>query len=94
MREEKLDLRSLRFPKGLTRIYWYRGERTDGLGERDYEFVGRIKHRKGFRCVYYHAWHDYTGFDCQGSMRLHLSRDLAKLLYYGVPGDVRRRMPR
>ena len=64
------------FPNNIAETYWIHEGENDG---------------EAWKCLckltndfyaYYEASCDYTGFDCQGGMRLHLTKDARKLYEY------------
>ena len=69
MKSKKIDLRKVKIPKNITEVYWYKEGIPD---EADWEFLGKIKYGKSFKYIYFVAWCDYTGFDCQGGMKFYL----------------------
>lgn len=36
----------------------------------------------------YVAWCDYTGFDCQGGMKLYIAKDLNNLINYAMSNNI------
>lgn len=67
------------FPRNIAEYYWIQA------GERDEESwyaVGKLNN--GFY-FFYEAACDYTGFECQGTMDLLVSKSYANLMTYGMP---------
>ena len=63
------------FPKDVAEYYWvHQGEKD----EEEWHMLCRLKNG----CyVYYTASCDYTGFDCQGHMKLFISKNCSRILY-------------
>jgi hypothetical protein len=66
------------FPKNIAETYWIHEGSND-----DEAWKCLCKLTNGFY-AYYEASCDYTGFDCQGGMELHLTKDNKKLYEYLV----------
>jgi hypothetical protein len=81
----KVDLRKIRIPQGIVRIYWYQQGEND---EQPWLFIAKIKYGEKFKYIYYVAWCDYTGFECEGGMYFYLTDSLSKLLLQAVPEKI------
>ncbi len=66
------------FPNNITEYYWIHE------GENDVEPWLCLCKLKNTVYVYYRGECDYTGFDCQGDMKIYASKDLAILIQYGM----------
>ena len=84
MKSEKIDLRKVKIPQNIVDIYWYIEGEHD---EEDWEFLGKIKYGDSFKYIYFNAWCDYTGFDCQGGIKIYISGSKDKLEKYAVNFD-------
>jgi hypothetical protein len=74
--EEKCDAGN--FPNNITEFYWlHEGHNDDDA----WELLCRLDNGN---FAFYSAWCDYTGFDCQGGMKLIVSKDLKRLFYEGL----------
>lgn len=82
LKTEKLDINYINFPKNIVNVYWYDKGIYD---EKPWQFIGRIKYKDSYRFVYIIADCDYTGFDCQGSMKLYISKSLKRIMTNAVP---------
>ena len=88
---ENINLKKIKFPKHIVKVYWYQPGTND---ETDWEFIGKIKYTSAnpslptYKYVYYTAGCDYTGFDCQGEMKMYIFGSLCRLLKYGVPSEL------
>jgi hypothetical protein len=67
------------FPNNIEEFYWIKEGAHD---EEFWEAVGKLTNGSYF---FYTAGCDYTGFDCQGTMKLILSPYFANLVQYGMP---------
>jgi hypothetical protein len=85
MKSEKIDMSNVILPRDITKVYWYREGKND---EESWNMIGKIKIKDKEKYIYYVAWCDYTGFDCQGGMKLYVSKSLSKLLTLAVENDV------
>ena len=79
LKSESIDLNKLKFPKDITEVYEYQEGVND---EKPWHFVGKIRYKDEHKYVYYKAFADYTGFDCQGNMKLYVSKSLKRILKY------------
>ncbi len=75
--EEPVDAGN--FPTNITDVYWIHEGENDGDA---WECLCKLENGL---YAYYRASCDYTGFDCQGEMELHLTRVPLKL--YDFLGD-------
>jgi hypothetical protein len=73
------------FPDNIEKYYWVHNGEND---EEPWELLCKLNN--GIY-AYYSAWCDYTGFDCQGTMKLIVSRNLKRLFYEGLTDNERRR---
>lgn len=76
--EEKNGLSCGKFPDNIVEFYWLHEGHND---EDAWECLCKLDNGN---YAYYTAWCDYTGFDCQGGMKLVISRDLKRLFYEGL----------
>lgn len=74
--EEKCDAGN--FPDNIIEFYWLREGHND---EEPWELLCKLDNGN---FALYTAWCDYTGFDCQGGMKLIVSKDLNRLFYEGM----------
>jgi hypothetical protein len=84
-KHQEIDLRKISIPKGIVRVYWYQEGQND---EEEWIFIAKIKYGNKFKYIYYEAWCDYTGFDCQGGMYFQVSNSLKTLIKYAVPKKI------
>jgi hypothetical protein len=82
LKAEKLEINNINFPKDIVEVYWYKKGIND---EEAWQFIGKIKYQDTYRYIYYIGECDYTGFDCQGSMKLYISKSLKRILNNAVP---------
>jgi hypothetical protein len=83
---EKINLKHIDLDNDIRVVYMYQE------GEHDIKpwyFIGLIENTKGIYYVYYEADCDYTGFDCQGSMTLYISKYLDRIIRFALPENVR-----
>ncbi len=94
MKSEKINLDLISLPRDIKKIYWYRKGTNDEI---DWNFLCKIKYnepqygstkKRKFLYIYFVASCDYTGFDCQGTMKGYVSKSLWKLLELAVNPDV------
>jgi hypothetical protein len=64
------------FPKNISEYYWIHEGEND---EEPWKLLCKIHTPKCDVYGYYTAWCDYTGFDCQGGMRLVVSKSIFNL---------------
>lgn len=76
--EEKDGLSCGKFPNNIVEFYWLHEGHHD---EDAWECLCKLDNGN---YAYYTAWCDYTGFDCQGGMKLIVSKDLKRLFYEGL----------
>ena len=76
--EEADDLSCGKFPDNIVEFYWLHEGHND---EDAWECLCKLDNGN---YAYYSAWCDYTGFDCQGGMKLIVSKDLKRLFYEGL----------
>lgn len=74
--EEKCDAGN--FPNNITEFYWIFEGHND---EEAWKVLCKLDNGN---YALYLAWCDYTGFDCQGGMKLIVSKDLTRLFYDGM----------
>ena len=74
------------FPRNITEYYWIHQGVND---ETPWYLLCGINAPTGPAYAFYTAACDYTGFDCQGGMRMWVSRD-AKNLFYSLTEEQRR----
>jgi len=79
---EDIDLSLINFPKDIVKVYYYEKGIND---KKPWQFIGKIKYEDTYKFIYYIGECDYTGFDCQGFMKLYISKSLNKILNYAVP---------
>jgi len=82
LKSENIDVNSINLPKDIVDVYWYKKGKND---EEPWEFIGKIKCKDKEYYVYYIANCDYTGFDCQGDMKMYISEHLSRILTHAVP---------
>jgi hypothetical protein len=59
------------------------------VGENDGDaWIFLVKHQNGYY-IYFNAWCDYTGFDCQGGKVTEYSKSWEDMWRLGLPDDVR-----
>lgn len=66
------------FPDNITEFYWIHEGEND---EDAWECLCKLDN--GYY-AFYSAWCDYTGFDCQGSMKLIIGKNLSNLFHKGL----------
>ena len=76
--EEKDGLSCGKFPGNIVEFYWLHEGHND---EDAWECLCKLDNGN---FAYYTAWCDYTGFDCQGGMKIIVSKDLKRLFYEGL----------
>ena len=74
--EDKCD--AGKFPDNIVEFYWLHEGHND---EDAWECLCKLDNGN---YAFYTAWCDYTGFDCQGGMKLIVSKDLKRLFYEGL----------
>jgi hypothetical protein len=88
--QEQIDPQDINIPGGIINIYGYQIGEGDG---ESWELFGAMVSKKGL--VYYFFYDAsccYTGFDCGGGMKLHVSTDYFKALSH-VPDHLNRPPP-
>ena len=85
MKPEKMNINKFYFPKNIIEVFWFEKGIPD---EKPWQFIGIAGYKNKKKFVYYIADSDYTGFDCQGDMKLYVSRSLRRLLRKAVPADL------
>jgi hypothetical protein len=75
-KEEKIDLSRFSFPFDVDRVYVFDRDVYDNDPEKDavWRVVGRMKRDGQTVFFFIYAYHDFTGFDCRGSVNLYASR--------------------
>jgi len=81
-KSENINIKSINLSKDIIEVYWYEKGKND---YKPWEFVGKIKCEDKHYYVYYIANCDYTGFDCQGDMKMYISEHLSRILKHAVP---------
>ena len=76
--EEPADRNCGKFPDNIAEFYWLHEGHND---EDKWECLCKLDNGN---YAFYTAWCDYTGFDCQGGMKLIVSKDLKRLFYEGL----------
>jgi hypothetical protein len=85
MKSEKIDMSNVLFSRDIVNVFWYEE------GENDvspWYFIGKIKCNDKFKFIYYIGECDYTGFDCQGDMRIYISSSLQKIIDLAIEYNV------
>jgi len=85
MKSERIDMSNVEFPRDIEKVYWYEKGKND---VKPWRFIGKIKCDDKFKYVYYIGECDYTGFDCQGCMKLYVSKNLRKIMKMAVEKDI------
>ena len=81
LKSENIDLNKINFPEDITEVYGYH----EGKNDVDpWHFVGKIKYKQSYKYLYYIGEADNTGFDCQGSMKMYISKSLKRILKYAI----------
>lgn len=80
MQPEKIDL------KNIHTVYMYQKGIHD---KKPWYFLGMLKNRHEKYYIYYEADCDYTGFDCQGSMKLYISKYFDRIVRLALPDEIR-----
>lgn len=70
------------FPNNIVEYYWIHEGENDGMGDDGtWHLLCKVMAEDLVEAyVYYTASCDYTGFDCQGSMRMYISQNASALL--------------
>jgi hypothetical protein len=76
--EEPADRNCGKFPDNIVEFYWLHEGHND---EDAWQLLCKLNNGN---FAFYSAWCDYTGFDCQGGMKLIVSKDLKRLFYDGL----------
>lgn len=85
MKKETMNISKFDFPKNIIDVFWF----EEGINDKKpWQFIGKVRYKNKFKYVYYIANSDYSGFDCQGEMKLYISKSLHRLLRKAVPEDV------
>ena len=72
-------------PIDIKKVYWY----DKGINDKKpWHVICKIRPKCHTFYVYYLAGCDYTGFDCQGYMKMYISKLLKKLLNLAVPSKL------
>jgi hypothetical protein len=66
------------FPENVDHYYWIH----EGVNDEE-PWIALCKLRNGVY-VFYKGECDYTGFDCQGDMKLYASKNVSELIDYGM----------
>lgn len=73
-----------KFPSNIKRWIWSAPGANDEL---PWDCIVELKADEtyeGVRYAYFHAWCDYTGFDCQGGAYVIVSSSVPKLIEFGL----------
>lgn len=84
MKSEKINLSETILPKDIIEVYWYKEGDNCNIDEIPWHFIEKIKCKNKEKYVYYTAWCDYTGFDCQGGIKMYVSKSLTKIINLGI----------
>ncbi len=76
--EKSENLSCGKFPDNIIEFYWLHEGHND---EDAWECLCKLDNGN---YAYYTAWCDYTGFDCQGGMKMIVSKNLKQLFYEGL----------
>jgi hypothetical protein len=76
------------FPNNISKYYWIHQGEND---EEPWMLLCKLENKEDNDDIYafYTAWCDYTGFDCQGGMKLIVSKDIKRLFYEGLTDSQR-----
>jgi hypothetical protein len=66
------------FPNNIEEFIWGQKGKND---EEDWFLLCKLDNNN---YVYFHAWCDYTGFECQGGMKVYVSKKLNNLINYAM----------
>ena len=91
MKAEKIDLNHVNFPDDIKEVYYYKKGKNEVS---PWYFVGKISYKDASLYVYYEGQCDYTGFDCQGSMKLYISEHFDRIIWMAVPDKMRHNLIR
>lgn len=69
------------FPKNISRWIWSAAGCNDGD---PWDLLAELDDENGKRYVYYTAWCDYTGFDCQGGHYVTTASSIESLIEYAM----------
>jgi hypothetical protein len=85
MKSERINMSNVVLPRDITRVYWF----SEGVkDEKPWQFIGRIMCNDKEKYIYYIGECDYTGFSCQGDMKLYVTSSILRLLKLAVPRDI------
>lgn len=70
------------FPKNIKEWIWSYPGKNDEI---DWYLLCKLKNNN---YALYVAWCDYTGFDCQGGMKLYIAKDLNNLINYAMSNNI------
>lgn len=76
LKSEKIDMNDVVFPRDIMKVYWYQEGIND---EQPWYFVGKIKCNNKYKYIFYIGECDYTGFECQGIMKMYISKSFTPL---------------
>lgn len=85
LKHENIDIKYLNFPNDIIDVYWYEEGKND---VEPWQFIGKLKYKDSHCYVYYIANCDYTGFDCQGEMKMYISEHLSRILNNAIPSKL------
>lgn len=72
------------FPTNIKRWIWSAPGANDELPWDCIVELASDENYEGVRYAYFHAWCDYTGFDCQGGAYVIVSSSIPKLIEFGL----------
>ena len=85
LKSERIDLTKINFPKDIKKVYWY----DKGINDKKpWQVICKLRSNRHTFYVYYLAGCDYTGFDCQGYMKMYISKSFKKLLNLAIPSKL------
>ena len=71
LKSERIDLTKINFPKDIKKVYWY----DKGINDvTPWQIICKLRSNRHTFYIYYLAGCDYTGFDCQGYMKMYISK--------------------
>lgn len=85
LKSEKIDMNDVVFPQDIMKVYWYQEGIND---EQPWYFIGKIKCNNKYKYIFYIGECDYTGFECQGIMKMYISKSFKKIINFAIPWDI------
>ena len=79
------------FPDNIKRWIWSAAGQNDGDPWDCIVELEPEENYSGVRFAYFHAWCDYTGFDCQGGAHVIVATQVSDLVEYGLSNSAYRR---